>query len=89
MIGYSSEIKHQGLDLLVQTQDKGIPANYVESLVYLAGKIVYSQKASYTQYLNRPGFQEKTARLLKELHQTVLNDIAGGKLDAQIFKPKA
>ncbi len=88
MIGYSSEINYQGVDLLIQTQDKGLVASYVETLVYLSGKIVYSNKASYTQYLNKPGFQEKVARLLKELHQTVLNDISTGKLGAQILKPK-
>jgi hypothetical protein len=88
MIGYSSEIKYQGLDLLVQTQDKGLAAQYVETLVYLSGKIVYSQKAPYAQYLNQPGFKEKVARLLKDLHQAVLDDIGGGKLDHQIVKPK-
>lgn len=89
MIGYSSEIKYQGLDLLIQTQDKGLAAQYVETQVYLSGKIVYSQKAVYAQYLNRPGFKEKVARLLKELHQAVLAEITDGKLDHQLLKPKA
>jgi hypothetical protein len=89
MIGYSSEIKYQGLDLLVQTQDKGLAAQHAETLVYLSGKIVYSQKVPYIQYLNQPGFKEKVARLLKDLHQTVLSDISGGKLDHQLLKPKA
>lgn len=89
MIGYSSEITYQGLALLVQTQDKGLAAQAVETQVYLSGRIVYSQKASYSQFLNQPGFKEKVARLLKELHQSVLNDITGGKLDHQLPKPKA
>lgn len=89
MIGYSSEITYHGLDLLVQTQDNGLAAQFVETLVYLSGKIVYSQKASYSQYSNLPGFKEKVARLLKDLHQSVLNDINSGKLDHQLLKPTA
>jgi len=89
MIGYSSEITYQGLALLIQTQDKGLAVQSVETQVYLSGRIVYSQKASYSQFLNQPGFKEKVARLQKELHQSVLNDITSGKLDHQLFKPKA
>ena len=89
MIGYSSEITYHGLELIVQTQDKGLAAQFVETMVYLSGKIIYSQKASYSQFLNLPGFKEKVARLLKDLHQSVLNDINGGKLDHQLLKPTA
>lgn len=89
MSGTSSEIRHKGLSLLVQTQDKGLQAQYVESLVYHSGKLVFSRKTFYTQFLNDADLKRKVARLLIEQHHKIMSDISAGRLDHHLFKSRS
>lgn len=49
MEGYNTAIEYRGVKLMVQTQDKGPDFNYVESLIYLAGRVIATKRRAYTQ----------------------------------------
>ncbi len=81
MEGYNTTIEYKGHLLMVQTQDKGPAFNYVEALIYLAGRVIASKKSSYSAHLNQPDLQEIIKRLVEELHADVLDEIVEGKYD--------
>ncbi len=81
MEGYTTAIEYKGHLLTVQTQDKGPAFNYVESLIFLGGKVIFSRRASYSAHLNEPDLQEIIKRLVEELHADVLDEIVEGKYD--------
>ena len=87
MGGFNTEIKHKGTVLLVQTQDKGLKAQYVESLVYSYGKIIVSRKTFYTSFLNSPDLKTKIREIIRNQHQKIIDDISQGKFD-HILNPK-
>lgn len=81
MEGYNTTIEYKGHTLMVQTQDKGPAFNYVESLIYLAGRVISSKRAAYSAHLNEPNLQEIIQKLVDELHADVLDEIVEGKYD--------
>ena len=81
MRGFNTEIKHKGTTLHVQTQDKGREAQYVESLVYVTGKVLTSRKTFYTAFLNNPTLGDKIQHITNTQHQKVLDEITEGQYD--------
>jgi hypothetical protein len=60
---------------------RGAGAQYVETLVYSAGRLLTSRKSYYTPYLNSLNLSRRIEKLMDDQHQAVLKDIADGKLD--------
>jgi len=81
MDGFNTEIKHEGVTFHVQTQDKGPSAKYVESFIYLSGKLLSSRKTFYIPYLGHPQLQEKIHQIMEEQHQIILREIGDGRFD--------
>jgi len=81
MSGINSEIAHRGEVFHVQTQDMGLDAHYVESLIYKSGKLLSTRKAFYTAYLGMPDLAEKIQKLIESQHNEILKGIADGKFD--------
>jgi hypothetical protein len=81
MSGINSEITRKGQVFHVQTQDMGLDAHYVESLIYKSGKLLSTRKASYTAYLGLPDLAEKIRKLIDDQHNEILKGIADGKFD--------
>ncbi|MCR4395617.1 MAG: hypothetical protein NUW07_02665 [Candidatus Saccharicenans sp.] len=81
MEGYNTKIEYKGTTFMVQTQDKGPAFNYVESLIYLAGRVIASKRLAYSAHLNEPNLKEIIQNLVEELHADVLDEIVEGKYD--------
>ena len=81
MAGYNTTVTRSGIDFHVQTQDKGRPANYVESTIYKTGQVLSSRKTFYTSFLNSPDLQNKIKKIIEEQHNTILKEIAEGQFD--------
>ena len=81
MGGLNTEIEHKGTSLHIQSQDKGLTAQYVETLVYATGKLLVSRKVSYTQYLDNPNLEKKIWEMINEQHKKILREISEGKFD--------
>ena len=77
--GLNSEIQHQGITFHVQTQDKGLSAQYVESIIYKSGKLLTMRKTFYTSHLNSPDLPEKINQINNEHHGKIMREISEGK----------
>jgi hypothetical protein len=81
MAGYNTTVTRSGVDFHVQTQDKGRPANYVESTIYKSGQVLSSRKTFYTSFLDEPDLQNKINTIIEEQHNAILKEIEEGKFD--------
>jgi len=81
MEGYNTVVEYRGKKFMVQTQDKGPAFNYVESLIYLSGKLIASKRMPYTNQLDRPDLKDFIEQMVHDLHVEVLEEIVEGKYD--------
>jgi len=66
---------------MIQTQDKGPAFNYIESLIYLSGRLIASKRLNYTAHLEKPNLKEIIQQMVEDLHAEVLDEIVEGKYD--------
>lgn len=81
MSGYNTRVEYRGAAYNVQTQDKGLAAQYIESLIYKSGRLLASKRVVYTAYINLPDFGERLERMLEDQHKTILGQIVEGRYD--------
>lgn len=81
MGGYDTRVDYKGEAYIVQTQDKGLGAQYIESLIYKAGRLLTSKRAFYTAFLDLPDAGARIERMMEEQHKTVLGQIVEGRYD--------
>jgi hypothetical protein len=81
MSGYNTRVEYRGDAYNVQTQDKGLAAQYIESLIYKAGRLLASKRASYSTYMDMPDVGERVERMMEEQHKTILGQIVEGRYD--------
>ena len=86
MNGISTTILYSGVSFLVQTQEGGSRAHFIETLIYRRGKLVHSRKSSDTTLPDDPERDDRLKRLIRDQHQAVLDDVAEGRLDAPLLK---
>jgi len=87
MSGSQTKITQKGTDLYIQTQDKGLKTQYVESLVYVSGKVLISRKTYYTSILNTPDLRSKIRDIIRSQHEKILEEISSGQFD-HLLTPK-
>jgi hypothetical protein len=81
MAGLNTDIERNKVNYHLQTEDKGKGINYVETVVFKSGKVLFSRKSSYASYLNQPDLKQKIQELIKKQHEECLQDVSAGKFD--------
>jgi len=81
MSGYNTRVEFRGSAYIVQTQDKGLAAQYVESLIYKSGQLLTSKKTFYTSLLTSPDVKVLIERAMEAQHKQILEEIVEGKFD--------
>jgi hypothetical protein len=81
MGGYNTRVDFRGEAYIVQTQDKGLGAQYVESLIYKSGRLLSSKRTFYTAFAAEPDVKDRIERLMEEQHKTILGQIVEGRYD--------
>jgi hypothetical protein len=81
MSGYNTRVEYRGDAYIVQTQDKGLGAQYIESLIYKSGRLLASKKAFYTAFLESPDVRERVERIMEDQHKAILGQIVEGRYD--------
>lgn len=79
MPGLNTELVHDQDVYHVQTQDMGTGANYVETTVYKAGRVLSSRRSFYTSFLNQPDLAERIQQIIQAEHDAVIQEIERGK----------
>ncbi|NTU51705.1 MAG: hypothetical protein HGA94_04615 [Candidatus Aminicenantes bacterium] len=81
MGGYNTRVDYRGDSFIVQTQDKGLSAQYIESLIYKSGRLLASKRAFYSAIVNEPDAQGRIERMMEEQHKAILGQIVEGRYD--------
>lgn len=81
MSGYNTRVEYRGDAYIVQTQDKGLAVQYIESLIYKSGRLLASKRAFYTAFMNLSDVRERIERMIEDQHKTILGQIVEGRYD--------
>jgi hypothetical protein len=86
--GFNTDVDYEGRIFHVQTEDKGLLNPVVESLVYTAGEIITSLRASYGDLLRSPDYDEaELAKRMEAQHQAIIREIMSGRFDPDGPRP--
>jgi hypothetical protein len=81
IIGYNTDVEHDGVVYHVQTEDKGTNTPVIVSLVYIGGEILASKRSPYNDLI-ASGFTEAAlAERLKRQHRLICAAINAGRLE--------
>ncbi len=81
MGGYDTRVDFKGEAYIVQTQDKGQGAQYIESLIYRSGRLLATKRAFYTAFLGLPDASDRIARMMQDQHKAIMDQIVEGRYD--------
>lgn len=81
MGGFNTRVEYRGDAYIVQTQDKGPSAQYVESLIYKSGRLLTSKRTFYTAFLNAADLAERVEAMMEDQHKRILGEIVEGRFD--------
>jgi hypothetical protein len=79
--GYNTDVEFDGIVYHVQTEDKGLDAPVILSLVYSGGAILASKRSSYDDLVAR-GFDESVlAARLQRQHKLICAAVHAGRIE--------
>lgn len=84
--GYNTDVKHRGTVFHVQTEDKGLPAAWVETLIFVGGMVVVRRKRSYRDLVEGEPSPQVISKALEDQHRAMIAEIRLGKVDQQFEK---
>lgn len=79
-IGLNNDIYYKGLNLHIQTELKGNPPSYVETLIYKKGEIIHVKKSE----INETG-RESIRKFVENHHRQVIFEIKKGNFDSILW----
>ncbi len=82
--GYNTDVKHGEVVFHVQTEDKGESNPWVESLIYVGGRVVASKRASYAELLKDSSDTQFIMALMERQHRLMIAAIRNGRLDGRL-----
>ncbi len=81
IIGFNTDIEHDGVIYHVQTEDKGLETPIILSLVYTGGTILASKRSPYEDLIAEGYSDEALAERLKRQHKLICAAIHSGRID--------
>jgi hypothetical protein len=82
--GYNTDVRHVETVVHVQTEDKGRGNPFIESVVYVAGRVVATKRSSYAQLLSGGKGDAEISALMDHQHRTIVAAIRAGRFDAKL-----
>jgi hypothetical protein len=79
--GFNTDVKHGTRVFHIQTEDKGEPNPYIESLIYVGGEILASKRTSYAEVLKDNQDDRAIHDLMEQQHRTMIAAIQRGRFD--------
>lgn len=81
--GYNTDVKHRGTVFHVQTEDKGLPAAWVETLIFVGGMVVARRKRNYQDLIDGEPSHQVISKVLEDQHRAMIAEIRLGRIDQQ------
>ncbi len=82
--GYNTDVRHADVVFHVQTEDKGTANPFIESLVYVGGRVLAAKRASYAGLLSEGKGPQAVSELMEGQHRSVISAIRQGKFDDKL-----
>ena len=82
--GYNTDVRHADVVIHVQTEDKGANNPFIESLVYVGGRVLAAKRASYASLLAEGKGPEAVSEMMDLQHRAVIAAIRQGKFDDKL-----
>ncbi len=82
--GYNTDVRHAETVVHVQTEDKGRGNPFIESVIYVAGRVVATKRSSYSQLLEGGKGDPEIAALMDHQHRTIVAAIRAGRFDGKL-----
>ncbi|MBN1879993.1 hypothetical protein JW823_07775 [bacterium] len=77
--GFNSEEKYGSQTFHIQTEDRGLKAARIDTIIYRSGgAIVHRKKISYQDILNSENLEEIIRELMEEIHKKTINEVRKG-----------
>ncbi|HRC84229.1 MAG TPA: hypothetical protein PK413_01320 [Thermoanaerobaculia bacterium] len=82
--GYNTDVRHGDVVFHVQTEDKGTENPYIETLVYVGGRVVAAKRGSYSQLLAEGKGPPEISAMMETQHRAIIAAIKQGRFDAKL-----
>lgn len=82
--GYNTDVRRGEVVLHVQTEDKGLANPFIESIIYVSGRVLAAKRASYAALLAEGKGEREVAVLMDHQHRTIVAAIRGGRFDDRL-----
>jgi hypothetical protein len=79
--GFNTDVEHSGTVYHVQTEDKGVPARVIMSLVYHKGTILASKRVNYDDLEADELSEKKLAARVSRQHKLICAAVQAGRID--------
>jgi hypothetical protein len=79
--GFNNDIEYSGSVYHVQTEDKGEASAWIESLIYLGGRILARKRVTYKQLLEQGANRPAIAKLMERQHRLMIRQVRDGRFD--------
>lgn len=77
--GYNSEVKYENHSFHIQTEDRGLKAARIDTIVYRSGgAILHRKQISYKDIAACDNVQEIVRELMSEMHNKTINEVRKG-----------
>ncbi len=77
--GFNSEEKFGGQTFHIQTEDRGLKAARIDTIIYRSGgAIVHRKKVSYQDIIASENLEEVIRELMEEIHKKTINEVRKG-----------
>lgn len=82
--GHNTDVRHNDVVFHVQSEDKGTANPFIETLVYVGGRVLAAKRASYAKLLEEGAGEKAIVALMESQHRRTIAAIRGGKLDEKL-----
>ncbi len=77
--GFNTEVKYNDTVFHIQTEDRGLKAARIDTIIYRSGgAVVHRKKISYQDILSSECLSEAIKELMEEIHQRTIHEVLKG-----------
>jgi hypothetical protein len=88
VLGFNHNLMYKGEVFHVQTEDSGVAAPRIITVLYRGGVIISSKKTSYSDILKMDNLEVVVEELMKEQHKEMMRRLKAGEFDEKAFSFK-
>jgi len=88
VLGFNHNLMYKGEVFHVQTEDSGVAAPHIITLLYRGGVIISSKKTTYSDILKMDNLEVVVEELMKEQHKEIMRRLKAGEFDEKAFSFK-